>query len=373
MFKKNIPNIHPGAAPDWWRLLKQGAFRILFIFAFFIALVPYAPIQHASALIPSQVEGVSLILGEDEDILVMEMTEPRDARVSRYGVQQRIVIDFQETRAAYSLKRLIESKRGGCVEKFEIQEFERTGIVDPVFAPSYKKEVKSTLLVAYIEKGVDVDMEVAGNLITARFYRIDSDYKQHRPAPINELMDIVFEKQGDTEFLAFETSYGDLPEIQETRNPHRLLVTYRNTHLSEKVENRIFRYMETPGLYRIEVFSMGSVPDPYYSIDNAGHYHFVGVPSPLAVTDYKDRIRGLQRNEVTVAIFPEKHVDFTIVRRHGKNFELAFRKQYRHAESKQLEMQEACRILENSGAEENSGYYNVEDEHGRTIDFLSGE
>ncbi len=362
-----------GHRPDEWRLLGKGVFRILKQSAISIAIVLCVLIPAAHAMIPSEVEGVSLILGRDEDTLVMEMTEQRDPRVSRYGVQQRIVIDFQETEAAYSLKRLIEGKRGGCVEKFEVQEFERTGVIDPVFAPSYKKNIKSTLLVAYIERGVDVDMEVTGNLITARFYRIDEAYKQNRPAPVNELLDISFDKQGDTEFLGFETSYGDLPELYETRDPYRILITYRNTHLSEKVENQRYRYMETPGLYRIEIFGTGSLPDPYPGIDNAGQYHFVGISSPLAVTEYEDRIRGLQSNEVAIAIFPARNVEYSIVRRHGKNFEIAFKKRYKFAEDQQLKMKEACRVFTDKKPEESTGYYDVEDEHGRTIDFLSGE
>jgi hypothetical protein len=305
-------------------------------------------------------EGVSLTLKKDEDILKIRLTEPREPRISRYGTNNRIVIAFDNTDAMNTLKALLAGRRGGCVEKFEIQMMRRGAITGPYGGIRFLESPLDMLLIAYVESDVEADVRNYGSEYTIHFYRIGQEAAQVRPIPFNSVENINFEHDGIHLIVTVRTAEPITPSLYEEVDPHRILLSFSNTNLPDKTLNQIHRYMETVGFVRAEAFNLGMLPRQYDNIEDSREYHFVGFPSPLEFNEFGEAGFGLQSRDGIITFYPDKDVDYTVTLKGGAIYEMIF--------TKQVQMREkACGYYEFVPLAPAGEVYPLEDEDGRKL------
>jgi len=312
---------------------------------------------------PAEIEGLSLNTGDDSDILSMRLTEWRMPQISRYGMSNRVVLEFTNTLAAPSIESLLEGKRGGCVERFEIQMFRP--MADMNLSGGVRQTINKpkTFLVAYVERGCDVHVQVSGFYVSATYYRIGDHISQPRPAPFREIRNVYFSRHNQTQYLLVQLNEPVEPEIIEREDPLRVILKFPTTRVSGKAENQVFRYMETESLFGIEMLGIGTMPAPYEELDDVGGYHFVGVPTPMARTDYSEQILGFQSNDTIMTIYPDEDVSYRVLRRSGHIFEMEFTRE-------EETVPDMCRVyVEEAAQPQKSKLYEVDDEEGRKIDI----
>lgn len=316
-----------------------------------------APAGKANA--EARLDGVALYSTGAEDVLSLKVSEWRTPNIARYGNIRRIVLEFQDTNAAESVKRLLDGKRGCCVERYEVQMFRYAAEINPSGGVRKKLTKTTTLIVAYVEAGVEVKLNIIGNMVTATFFRIENSSPQERPAPVNEIEDVLFAKDDNAEYLLVKTSQLSPPDIRLAEDPERLLLTYLQSYSNSRVKNQVVRIMENANLFKLELLGLGTMPSPYNEYDDSGEYHFVGIPTPLAYNSFVERGYGHQYNDVVLAIEPKKDVEYQILRREGYSFEIAFVKKVNLKETYVVQEDES--ILPN--------VYELEDEHHRPIKY----
>jgi hypothetical protein len=327
------------------------------VLACLLAALPGAARADAMA----NAEGLSIAIKRSEDIIKIQLTEPRTPTITRAGSSNRVIINFENTNAMASLKNLIAGQRGSCVEKFEVQMMRRGAITGPSGGIRYLDSPMDMLLIAYVESDVETEMRIDGTEVTLHFYRIEQEPAQLRPVPFNSIDEITMERDGNHEILTFRTAQPVTPSLYEEVNPHRILLSFSNTDLSEKVLNQIHRVMETERFLRIEALNLGTLPRPYESIEGSREYHFVGFPSPLEINDFGEAGLGLQSRDGIVAIYPQDDVDYEVTLKGGAVYEMIFTKQIHLRE-------QSCGYFEIEPQKPNSDIYPLEDENGGHLD-----
>ena len=306
-------------------------------------------------------DGVSLTLKQDEDILKLRLTQEREPRVNRFGSSNRIVITFDRTEAMNTLKALIAGRRGGCVEKFEIQQMRRGAIMGPSGGIRYLDSQLDMLLIVYVESDVELDMRSYGAEYTLHFYRIGQEAAQVRPIPFNSVENISFRRDGMSLIMTIQTAEPITPSLYEEVDPHRILLSFPNTNLPEKTLNQVHRYMETATLVKAEAFNLGMLPKQYDNIDDSREYHFVGFPSPNEINEFGEAGFGLQSRDGLITLYPDKEVTFEVTLQGGTIYEVVF--------TKQIVMREkACGYYEFVPGPIKNDVYPLEDEDGRKLD-----
>lgn len=312
------------------------------------------------AFAEARLDGVAFYKTEREDSLQMKVSEWRTPVISRYGNLRRIVLEFEDTAAGESMKRLLSDKRGNCVEKFEVQMFRYSAAINTSGGIRKKLNSPTTLLVAYVEAGVDVKLSIIGDSITATYFRIENSVSQTRPAPVNEIEDVLFAQDEDAEYLLVKTTDMSLPELRDVEDPRRLLVTYLESYTNPRVKNQVVRVMENATLFKMELLGLGTMPSPYKEYDDSGEYHFVGIPTPMAYNSYQERGYGQQYNSVAIVLSPKKNVEYHVLKRIGSVLEIAFVKKVDLKEKKPVYIDED---------KDRVKVYDIEDEHRRPISF----
>jgi len=303
-------------------------------------------------------EGVSITLGKDEDNLKLRLSKPVVPKVKRYGNTNRIVVEFEGTTAAPSINDLVKERRGSCVERFEVQMFKRRAVINPSGGIRQMSSPTDMLIIAYVESDVEIDVDAAGKDITLYFYRIGTETPQSRPLPINYIEQVGFYTEGIHQALTIEMSEANMPSLFEELNPHRLILTFPDSQMTERAKNQIKRYMQTPAYIMVEGYNINSLPKPYDNEVDSRQDHFVGGPSPLESNDFEEMAEGIQSRGTVITIFPAENTHFTITKRGGTVFEIIFT---RHLKGRDHLMKVY------SGKKEIPDYYPMEDELGREI------
>lgn len=316
---------------------------------------------------PATAHGVSFTTQKDEDSVQIRLTLPRTPTVTRFGTNNRIVFTFENTVTSTTLLGLLERRRGDCVEKFEIHMFRRGAAINSSGGIRYNTSPVDMLIVAYVESDIEAEALIEDETdVTLNFYRIGQEAVQNRPLPINTIENIELVRDGNRETITIDMTRSLTPSLYEELDPHRILLTFDNTIVSEKVLNEIHRFMETARLVRIEALNVGKLPRPYEQMDPTREYHFVGFPSPLAYNDFEERYFGLQSMDGVIALFPEPGVYFTVNRKGGSIYQITFTRQI-------ILRERACTEYEVVHDEIPESLYPIEDEQGRHIFVPAGE
>jgi hypothetical protein len=306
-------------------------------------------------------EGDSLFIKKNEDILKLRLTDARTPTITRYGESNRVVITFERTQVMPSLKNLIYSHRGSCVEKFEIQMMRRGADTNQSGGIRFLDTPMDMLLIAYVETDVETDMRVDGNEVILHFYRIGQEPAQLRPVPMNSIDNINLERDGARETLTIQTAQPITPSLYEEADPYRILLSFSNSDMSDKVLNQIHRIMETERNMRMEALNLGMLPRPYDNMGDSQEYHFVGFPSPLEYNEFGEAGLGLQSRDGIIAIYPAKDVSYYVTLKGGNIYEMVFTKNIHLRE-------QTCGYFELTPAAPESDVYPLEDESGGHLD-----
>jgi len=296
----------------------------------------------------------------NEDVLKIRLSEERKPEVRRFGNENRIAITFERTEAALSLKNLILNRRGNCVEKFETQMSSRGAVMGPSGGIRFLDTPVSLILLAYVESDVEAQVYADGTEVTIHYFRIGQEPSQTRPLPINSIDYIDFTRDGLHQVVTVRMAKSMTPSLYEEVNPHRILLSFPNTVVTEKAKNEIRRYMETAGIVRAESFTLGALPKPYDALDESREYHFVGFPSLYDVNEFLEAGPGIESRDSIIAIYPEKDVDYMVTLKGGPVYEIVFTKQFKIRER-------SCGFYEVVPEQAKSDVYPLEDESGRRL------
>ncbi|HOX28829.1 MAG TPA: hypothetical protein PLQ76_06725, partial [bacterium] len=248
----------------------------------------------------SRIEGISFTTNKNEDILQIRLSSPRMPTISRYGMSNRVAITFENSQADSTLKNLLNKKSGGCVEHIETQMITRSADINISGGVRFKINPTDLVLIGYVQSDVETEIRYEDSDIFIHFYRIGQQPEQTRPVPMNYIKDIRFSRKGVHSIVNITTEQPITPSIYEELNPHRILLTFNTTYLPERAKNLIRSYMQTPGLFRVEGFNIGSQPKPYDEMDDSREYHFVGIPSPFAFNEFEEAGIGMQTRDTVI-------------------------------------------------------------------------
>ena len=310
---------------------------------------------------PYRLGGLSFITERNIDVLRMHAPAGVVPEVYRHAVPQRVVLRFDNTQPLESLTSLLDGKRGDCVEKFEVHTLRNYAVGHGDMAGVRQFSEFSTLVIAYIPSDVDAQVTTDAGVVEVVFQRIHQDATQLTP-PINILEEIYFEAQSYKEIVTFVFAQPVTPTIYEEVLPHRLLLRFPEVDMSIRAQNRIRRFMQTPLLFRIEAFNVGSMPLLYPEMDTTREYHFTSFPSPMADDAYADKIFGKQTRDIVVALYPfDKSVMFERPEIEANSVRITFVK------SMDLEPAMVCTEFQPVQAGPTM-LYTMEDEHGIIIE-----
>ena len=260
---------------------------------------------------PYKLGGLSFTSEKNLDVLRMSAPVNVVPEVYRHALPQRIVLRFNNTQPLENLLNMLAGKRGDCVEKIEVQTLRNYAEGEGDVAGIRKFSEFSTLIIAYVPSDVDAKVTTDAGVVEAVFQRIHRDPAEPG-LPVNSLEDVTFESMQNKETITYFFSMPVTPRIYEETNPHRLIMVFPSTDVPVKVTNQFRRFMQTPLLFHIEGFNIGSMPQSYVEVDNSREYHFTDYPSPLADDVYGDKIFGKQTRDAMVVMYPLDNVTFTM-------------------------------------------------------------
>lgn len=252
-----------------------------------------------------RIEGISYAADANLDVLKVGVPEGITPDFHRYGMPNRIVISFPGAVLGGTLKTLIDGKRGDCVEHFELTTTKEMSTGAGRKAGAEFTSEQATVLVAYVEGDVEFDYTMEPDrTLELRFHRDVSDPSQARPvpSPVNTLRNVTFE--GDDRDLKVTFYFTDpvWPKIHEDTCRRRLNLYFPSGLTSIQAKNEWKRFMELPKLISMQLFDIGSNPEPYPEMAQGRDYHFFGYPSPLASNPYFENLFGFQQ-QGTLATF----------------------------------------------------------------------